>query len=87
MSQLFLVAGIALLVAGIAVGLPAWRAWQARVDAHRHAERYAAWRGRGDRTAPETGTRMSSDELRRIVVAIALAVIGGVALIIGLTTG
>jgi hypothetical protein len=30
---------------------------------------------------------MSSTEQRRIVVAIALAVIGGVALVIGLTTG
>jgi hypothetical protein len=86
-SQVFLFAGIALLVAGVAVGLPAWRAWQARAAADRNAERYAAWRGHGDRTAPETETRMSPDEQRRIVLAIALAVIGGVALVIGLTSG
>jgi hypothetical protein len=87
MSQVFIVAGIALLVAGLAVGLPAWRAWQVRSAADRNADRYVAWRGRGDRTAPETGTRMSSGEQRRMVVAVALAVMGGVALVIGLTTG
>ena len=28
MSQVLLVAGIALLVTGVVVGLPAWRSWQ-----------------------------------------------------------
>jgi ABC-type branched-subunit amino acid transport system ATPase component len=87
MSQVFLIAGIALLVAGLALGLPAWRSWQARAAADRNAERYLAWRGRGDRTAPETATRMSYGEQRRLVMAVALAVMGGVALVIGLTTG
>ena len=87
MSQVLLIAGIALVVAGIAIGVPAWRAWQARVAADRNAERYVAWRGRGDRAAPEAATPMPAAEQRRVAVAVALGVLGAVALVIGLTTG
>jgi hypothetical protein len=87
MSQVLLLAGIALLVAGLAVGLPAWRSWQARVAAERNAERYVAWRGRGDRSAPDPSPPMTAAEQRRVAVAVAIGVLGGIALVIGLTAG
>jgi hypothetical protein len=87
MSQLLLLAGFALPMAGLAIGLPAWRSWQARVATERNAARYVAWRGRGDPTAPEPSPRMTAAEQRRIAVAVGLAVLGAMALVIGLTTG
>jgi hypothetical protein len=87
MSQVLLVAGLALVVAGLAVGLPAWRSWQARAAADRNAERYLAWRGRGDRSAPDASIPMTATEQRRVVVAVAIGVLGGIAVVIGLTAG
>jgi hypothetical protein len=87
MSRAILVGGIALVVAGLAVGLPAWRSWQARTAADRNAERYLAWRGRADRSAPGPTPPMTAAEQRRMAVGIGLAVLGGIALVIGLTTG
>jgi hypothetical protein len=87
MNQAILVAGVALMVAGLVIGIPAWRSWQGRVAVERNAERYLAWRGRADRSAPDPSPRMTGAEQRRVVVGLALGVLGAIALVIGLTTG
>jgi hypothetical protein len=85
MSQVLIVVGIALVVGGLAAGLPAWRSWQGRIAAERNADRYAAWRGRADRSAPPTSTPMTSGEQRGLILAVGLGVLGAVALVIGLS--
>jgi len=72
---------------GLAIGLPAWRSWQTRVAADRNAERYLAWRGRGDRSVPESGQPMSVAERRRMLIGAGLGLVAIGCLIIGLWTG
>jgi hypothetical protein len=87
MSQVLVIAGIALLVAGLALGLPAWRSWQARIAIERNAARYVAWRGRGDRASADADAPMTGAEQRRLIIAVVLLVLGGASLLIGLTSG
>lgn len=86
MSWFFVAIGIAAGSAGLAIGLPAWRTWQARVAQDRNAERYLAWRGRGDRSESETAQRMTTDERRRIGLAAGLVAVAIACLVIGLST-
>jgi hypothetical protein len=86
-SQLVLIGGVIQLLAGIALGFSAWRSWQARIATERNAERYAAWRGRGDRSAPDARVPLSGAEQRRLVIAIVLVVLGAVTMVIGLSAG
>ena len=69
---------------GLAVGLPAWRSWQARAAADRNAERYLAWRGRGDRPPASPGQGMTAAERRRIGAGAGLGMVALVCLVIGL---
>jgi len=84
-STAFLVAAFVAGAAGAFIGLPAWRSWQARAAADRNTERYLAWRGRADRSAPEA-EKMTPAERRRIVVGAAFGVVAIACLVIGLTT-
>ena len=86
MTTALLIVAVVTGAVAVAVGFPAWRSWQARVAVNRNAERYLAWRGRADRSAPD-GERMTSGERQRIGAGIALAVVAIGCLIIGLTTG
>jgi hypothetical protein len=87
MSQILLVAGIVLVGASLLVGVPAWRSWQARATIDRNAERYLAWRGRGESSAGGRVTPMTPGEQRRVAAAVATGVLGAVAVVIGLATG
>jgi hypothetical protein len=87
MSQLVLVAGIVQLVAGLGIGLSAWRSWQARTSIDRNAERYQAWRGRGSASSSDARTPLTGAEQRRLIIAAVLVVLGGISLIIGLSAG
>ncbi len=86
MSVAFLVAALVAGGAGLAIGLPAWRTWQARAVTDRNAERYLAWRGRADRS-PAGAQEMTSGERRRIITGAVLVVVAIACLIIGLTSG
>lgn len=86
MSWFFVAVAVAAGAAGLAVGLPAWRTWQARGAQDRNAERYLAWRGRGDRTESATVQRMTTDERRRIGLAAGLLAVAIACLVIGLST-
>jgi hypothetical protein len=79
---------IALIAGGIglAIGLPAWRAWQTRAQAERNTERYLAWRGRADRPSPGPGQGMTITERRRIAVGAALGLLALICLVSGLTS-
>jgi hypothetical protein len=81
----FLAAALVAGAAGAVIGLPAWRGWQARSAADRNTERYLAWRGRADRSAPGA-QQMTSVERWRIAVGAALVVVAIACLVIGLTT-
>jgi hypothetical protein len=85
-STAFLVAAIVAGAAGAVIGLPAWRSWQARAAADRNTERYLAWRGRADRSAPGIPQQMTPAERWRIAVGVALVVVAVACLVIGLTT-
>jgi hypothetical protein len=71
---------------GLAIGLPAWRSWQARAASDRNTERYLAWRGRADRATAEPGQGMTVNERRRIAVGAALGIVAIVCLVIGLSS-
>ena len=85
MSTGLLVAALVAGAAGAVIGLPAWRSWQSRAAADRNTERYLAWRGRADRSAPGT-QQMTPTERGRIAVGAALVVVAIVCLVIGLTS-
>ena len=85
MNTAFLFAALVAGAAGAVIGLPAWRSWQARAAAGRNTERYLAWRGRADRSAPEA-QQMTPAERRRIAVGAAFAAVAIICLVIGLTT-
>ena len=85
MSTAFVVAALVAGAAGALIGLPAWRSWQARAAADRNTERYLAWRGRADRSAP-SAQQMTPAERRRMAVGAAFAVVAVICLVIGLTT-
>jgi hypothetical protein len=72
--------------ASLAIGLPAWRSWQARAASDRNTERYLAWRGRADRATAEPGQGMTVNERRRIAVGAALGIVAIVCLVIGLSS-
>lgn len=86
MTWLLVGIGVAAGAAGVFVGLPAWRTWQARAAQDRNAERYLAWRGRGDRPGTGAAQRMTSDERRRIGLAAGLLAVAIACLVIGLST-
>ncbi len=71
---------------GLAVGLPAWRSWQARAAGERNTERYLAWRGRADRSATGPGQAMTVAERRRIAVGAGLGIVALACLVIGLSS-
>jgi hypothetical protein len=85
-SWFFVAIGVAAGAVALAIGLPAWRTWQARAAQDRNAERYLAWRGRGDRTESATAQQMTTDERRRIGLAAGLVAVAVACLIIGLST-
>jgi hypothetical protein len=86
MTWAFLAVALVSGAVGLAVGLPAWRSWQARAARARNAERYLTWRGRGDR--PETADMQpTSAERRRIAVGAALGAVAIACLVIGLAAG
>jgi hypothetical protein len=85
-TWLFVAIGLATGAAGLVVGVPAWQTWRARAARERNAERYLAWRGRGDRTEDATAQRMTADERRRIGLAAGLLAVAIACLVIGLST-
>jgi hypothetical protein len=86
MTWAFLVVALVSGAVGLAVGLPAWRSWQARAARGRNAERYLAWRGRGD--PPETADRQPTPaERRRIAAGAVLGAVAIACLVIGLAAG
>lgn len=86
MTWAFLAIALVCGAVGLAVGLPAWRSWQARAARGRNAERYLAWRGRGDR--PESAdTNSTVAERRRIAAGAALGAVAIACLVIGLAAG
>jgi hypothetical protein len=86
MTWAFLATALVSGAVGLAVGLPAWRSWQARAASGRNAERYLAWRGRGDRPEPD-GQSMTSAERGRIAAGAVLGAIALACLVIGLAAG
>lgn len=86
MTWAFVAIALASGAAGLAVGLPAWRSWQARAARGRNAERYLAWRGRADRPDPE-GQSMTSAERRRIAAGASFMAVAIVCLVVGLAAG
>lgn len=70
-------AGATLAAAGAAlIGVPAWTAVRARRRRDLNAERYLAWRGRADRSAPERAAPRGERWRLWIAAALALAAIG-----------
>jgi hypothetical protein len=72
--------------AGLAIGLPAWRAFQSREALDRNAERYKTWRGRADPPGSSTREGMTAEERRRILIGAALGAVALACLVIGLAT-
>jgi len=69
-----------LVVAGAAgigaylVGWPAWQGYRSRDRRDANVDRYLAWRGRADRTAPRSVSEgMTGEERRRLTIAAGLA--------------
>jgi hypothetical protein len=81
MALLWLIGTLGFGGAAYLVGWPAWTGYRGREARDLNAERYLAWRGRADRTAPTTGEGMTGEERRRLFVAAALAAAALVCLI------
>lgn len=74
-------------VAAYLIGWPAWEGYRSRESRDDNTERYLAWRGRADRTAPASVREgMTGEERRRIVVGAGLAIAGTLALLIFFAT-
>ena len=84
-APLFLVAGLA-AVAGLAIGLPPWRAYRARQALTEEEDRYLEWRGRARTPGTARGSPMTSRERWRIVAGVGLGVVAVVSLLIGLAS-
>jgi len=72
MAWLWLIGTLGFGGAAYLVGWPAWTGFQARQARDTNAERYLAWRGRADRTAPGAREGMTGEERRRLWIAAAL---------------
>lgn len=81
MAWLWLIGTLGFSGAAYLVGWPAWRGYQAREARDLNAERYLAWRGRADRSAPSASEGMTGEERRRLWIAGALAVAALVCLV------
>lgn len=86
MTWVFVLVAIVAGGAGLAIGLPAWRAYQSREARDRNAERYLTWRGRADPPGTSMREGMTTDERRRIWIGAALAAVALLCLVIGLST-
>ena len=86
MTWVFVVVAIVAGGAGLAIGLPAWRAYRSRDARDRNAERYLAWRGRADPPGASMREGMTTDERRRIWIGAGLGAVALVCLVIGLST-
>ncbi|MFN2484392.1 MAG: hypothetical protein ABR509_05575 [Candidatus Limnocylindria bacterium] len=77
MIELVLLVGfVATGAAALGIGWPAYRSSRARRDRLRHEERYLAWRGRARHAAGSPlDAYQAGEERRRLVIAVALAVI------------
>jgi hypothetical protein len=80
MAWLWLIGTLGFGGAAYLVGWPAWTGYQAREARDLNAERYLAWRGRADRTAPTTSEGMTGEERRRLSIAAVLAAVALVCL-------
>lgn len=70
--------GLALAAAAGAwwIGWPAWQAYRRRDHRDANVDRYLAWRGRADRRPPPAMAEGPTlDERRRLLIAVALAVV------------
>ncbi len=74
-------------VAGLVVGLPAWRSYRQREARDRNAERYLTWRGRADPPGASLREGMTGAERRRIWIGAVLGAVAVACLVIGLSTG
>ncbi len=84
MTWAFVVVAILAGGAGLAIGLPAWRAYQSREALDRNAERYQTWRGRADPPGASKREGMTADERRRIWIGAGLGAVAILCLVIGL---
>ena len=69
MALLWLIGSLGFGGAAYLVGWPAWSGYRAREARDLNAERYLAWRGRADRTAPSVREGMTGEERRRLSIA------------------
>ena len=84
----FLVAGVAAL-AGVVIGLPAWRTYQSRQAMQLEEDRYLEWRGRArpPGAASSSSSAMTARERWRIVAGVGLGIVAVACLVIGLSAG
>jgi hypothetical protein len=81
MAWLWLIGTLGFAGAGYLLGWPAWRGYRAREARDLNAERYLAWRGRADRTAPSGREGMTGEERRRLWIAGVMGVAAAVCLV------
>lgn len=87
MTGVLLITALVAGVAGLVIGLPAWRSYRQREARDQNAERYLTWRGRATLPGASLREGMTGAERRRIWIGAGLGIIALACLVIGLSTG